>query len=174
MALINSVNSYIIPLMWVFSYKLDEDGYLDKYKARLVARGDLCLLTDQDTYAATLATRVFRALMAIAAYFDLDIYQFDAINAFTNTYLDEDVFVRFPDGFSVQGKCLKLIKALYRLPRSPLLWFNDLSATFKKLGLTQVPECACIFTSDKLVVFFFVDDIVILCHPLNRAAYKEF
>jgi hypothetical protein len=82
--------------------------------------------------------------------------------------------VRFPDGFSVQGKCLKLIKALYRLPRSPLLWFNDLSATFKKLGLTQVPECACIFTSDKLVVFFFVDDIVVLCHPSNRAAYKEF
>jgi hypothetical protein len=46
MASIDSVNSYIIPLMWVFSYKLDEDGYLDKYKARLVARGDLCPLTD--------------------------------------------------------------------------------------------------------------------------------
>ena len=87
--------------MWVFSYKLDEDRYLDKYKARLVVRGDLCLSIDQDTYAATLAARVFRALMAIAAYFDLDIYQFDAINAFTNAYLDEDVFVRFPDGFSV-------------------------------------------------------------------------
>ena len=122
--------------MWVFTYKFNEDGYLDKYKARLVARGDLCPSTDQDTYATTLAARVFRALMLIAAYFDLDIYQFDAINVFTNVYLDEDVYARFPDGFSVQGKCLKLIKALYRLPRSPLLWFNDLSATFKKLGLT--------------------------------------
>jgi len=60
--------------MWVFSYKLDKDRYLDKYKARLIARGDLCPLTDQDTYAATLAVRVFRALIAITAYFDLDIY----------------------------------------------------------------------------------------------------
>src|SRR6266536_4283926 len=30
-----------LPLMWVLSYKFDEDGYLDRYKARLVARGDL-------------------------------------------------------------------------------------------------------------------------------------
>ena len=136
MASIDSVNSYIIPLMWVFTYKFNKDGYLDKYKARLVARGDLCPSIDQDIYATILAARVFRALIAIAAYFDLDIYQFDAINAFTNAYLNEDVYARFPDGFSVQGKCLKLIKALYGLPRSPLLWFNDLSATFKKLGLT--------------------------------------
>ncbi len=36
-------------------------------------RGDLVHLTDNDTYVATLASRVFRALMAIAVYFDLDI-----------------------------------------------------------------------------------------------------
>ncbi len=29
--------------------------------------------------------------MAIAAYFDLDIQQFDAVNAFCNAFLDEDV-----------------------------------------------------------------------------------
>jgi len=27
--------------MWVFTYKLDEDGFVIKYKARLVVRGDL-------------------------------------------------------------------------------------------------------------------------------------
>jgi hypothetical protein len=30
-----------LPLMWVFTYKFDVDGYLLKYKARLVVRGDL-------------------------------------------------------------------------------------------------------------------------------------
>ena len=46
--------------MWVFDYKFDEDGYLLKYKARLVVRGDL---QEQygDTYAATLAARLFKA-----------------------------------------------------------------------------------------------------------------
>jgi hypothetical protein len=31
----------VIPLKWVFKYKLDEHGYLVKFKARLVVRGDL-------------------------------------------------------------------------------------------------------------------------------------
>ena len=36
-----SQNKEILPLIWVFKYKLDQDGYLLKYKARLCARGDL-------------------------------------------------------------------------------------------------------------------------------------
>ena len=84
-------------------------------------RGDLQVSQFKDTYAATLAARVFRALMAMAAYFDLDIQQFDAINAFTNTTINKLIYVRFPDGFYVPRQCLKLYKALYRLPRSPLL-----------------------------------------------------
>ena len=31
----------LLPLMWVFKYKTDSDGYITKYKSRLVARGDL-------------------------------------------------------------------------------------------------------------------------------------
>src|SRR6266536_159539 len=59
-----------LPLMWVLSYKFDEDRYLDRHKARLVARGDLQVDQD-DTYAATLAAQTFRAIMAIVAAFDL-------------------------------------------------------------------------------------------------------
>jgi hypothetical protein len=32
---------FVIPTKWVFTYKFDEEGYLLKYKARLVVRGDL-------------------------------------------------------------------------------------------------------------------------------------
>lgn len=53
--------------MWVFTYKFDKDGYLVKFKARLVVCGDLQPTTGQDNYAATLAARVFRCLIAIAA-----------------------------------------------------------------------------------------------------------
>ena len=59
--------------MWVFTYKFNSENILDKYKARLVVRGDLQRYSQhEDNYAATLAARIFRALMAIAAYFDLD------------------------------------------------------------------------------------------------------
>jgi hypothetical protein len=30
-----------LPLLWVFKYKFDTDGYLDKFKARICVRGDL-------------------------------------------------------------------------------------------------------------------------------------
>jgi hypothetical protein len=36
------------------------------------------------TYIATLATRLFRIFIAIIAYFNLEIKQFDVINAFVN------------------------------------------------------------------------------------------
>ena len=167
-------SAVILPLMWVWTYKFDENDCLERYKARLCVRGDYWKNAEQETYAATLATRVFRTLMAIAAYFDLDIFQLDAVSAFTNADLDEVVFTRCPDGFTKDDFCLLLLKALYGLPRAPLLWFNHLCNTMRKLGLSPVPECACLFTNDKLIVFFFVDDICVLCHPNNRSAYTEF
>ena len=170
---IDDSTTTVLPVMWVFTYKFDEDGYLIKYKARLVVRGDLHQSQQEETYAATLATRVFRTLMSVAAHFDLDIYQLDAINAFTNATLDETVYIKCPDGFTATGYCLELKRALYGLPRSPLLWFNDLSATMRRLGLEPVPECACLFTNDKLIVFFFVDDICV-CHPRNLDSYNTF
>ena len=63
----------VVPLMWVFTYKFDEDGYLYKFKARLCVRGDLQAQYG-DTYAATLAARTFRALIAISAAFSLIAY----------------------------------------------------------------------------------------------------
>jgi hypothetical protein len=171
---ITDATSFILPLMWVFSYKGDEDGFLSRCKARLVVRGDLQKNHSQDTYAATLAARVFRALMAIAAYFDLDTQQFDAVNAFCNAFLDEEVYVRYPDGYQEPGHCLQLIRALYGLPKSPLLWYNLMCEYLRKLGLSPVPDCPCLFTSDKLIVFFYVDDIAVLYHPSNRSLYQEF
>ena len=48
-------NAYIIPNMWVYTYKLDTNGFLERYKARLVIRGDLTRSIYEDMYAATFA-----------------------------------------------------------------------------------------------------------------------
>jgi Reverse transcriptase (RNA-dependent DNA polymerase) len=95
----SSVNTIPLPLLWVFKYKFDTDGYLTKFKARLCVRGDL-QSTEQDTYAATLAARTFRALMAIAAAFDLEIRQYDAVHAFINSKLNEEIHCRAQKGLS--------------------------------------------------------------------------
>jgi hypothetical protein len=55
--------------------------------------------------------------MAIGAIFNLDMRQWDAINAFVNSVLDEEVYVCMPDGFEEAGCCWLLLKALYGLRR---------------------------------------------------------
>ena len=84
--------------MWVFTYKFDKDGYLLKYKARLVVRGDLQAQYG-DTYAATLAARLFRALMALACAFSLKAMQYNVLNAFLNAILNRPIYVQTLDGF---------------------------------------------------------------------------
>ncbi|KAM4062022.1 Integrase, catalytic core [Hirsutella rhossiliensis] len=64
--------------------------------------------SDKDTYAATLAGRSFRILMAITAKFDLETRQLDAVNAFTNALLEDEEEV-----------------------------YKELTAAFRELGLTQ-------------------------------------
>ena len=86
----SKVDDEPLPLMWVFTYKFDQDGYLLKHKARLVARGDL-QYTAEDTYAATLAAQTFRAIMAIVAAFGLKTQQYDAVNAFANAILTNPI-----------------------------------------------------------------------------------
>jgi hypothetical protein len=68
----SEAESFVIPTCWVFTYKFDEEGYLLKYKARLVVRGDLQPKQDEETYVATLAAQVFQFLIALAAYFNLE------------------------------------------------------------------------------------------------------
>jgi Reverse transcriptase (RNA-dependent DNA polymerase) len=162
-----------IPLTWVFKYKFDTDGYLVKFKAHLCVRGDL-QSTEQDTYAATLAARTFRPLVAVAAAFDLEMWQFDAVNALINSSVDEEIFCECSDGFGRPGHCWKLLKALYGLKQAPMLWHRELSSALEDLGLWPVPGVNCLYVNEWLILFFYVDDIVALCTKSNVAKLREF
>ena len=162
-----------VPLTWVFKYKFDTDGYLVKFKARLCVRGDL-QSTEQDTYAATLAARTFRALIAVAAAFDLEMWQYDAVNAFINSGVDEEIFCECPDGFRRPGLCWRLLKALYGLKQAPMLWYKELRSALEDLGLWPVPGVNCLYVNEWLILFFYVDDIVVMCTKTNMDKLREF
>ena len=66
-------------------------------------------------YATILATKSFKALMAIITIFDLDCWQGNAVNIFANNIIDKVMYIKCPDGFGVKGKCLLLYRALYGL-----------------------------------------------------------
>jgi hypothetical protein len=163
-----------LPLIWVWRYKFDKHGFLEKFKGRICVRGDLQPTSDKDVYAATLAAKSLRTLMALAARWDLVMIQLDAVNAFPNSLLDEEVYIELPDGFKKPGMAARLLRALYGLRRSPQLWQRLLSSTLTDLGLTCVPEEPCLFVNQWLIIFFYVDDIVIMYRDLDHDRADDF
>lgn len=159
----------LIPLSWVFTYKLDADGYLYKYKARLVARGDLqTKATMSDVYAYTLAISHFRILMAFIAAWDLEADQLDAINAFVNAYRERPAYCYFPYGFnpskaSKSPTRLKVTRALYGFCESPLDWYKEYIKTLHSMSFQPVSDekCLWIHPERKVLIFFHVDDSII-------------
>jgi len=163
----------ILDCMWVYVYKFDKHGRLLKCKARLVVRGDQQAKGVGDTYAATLAARSFRTFMAIAARFDLELKQYDAVNAFVHAPLQKKVFMRMPMGYRQSGKVFCLNKALYGLRESPKLWQQMLTGTLIDIGFKPIPHEPCCLTLDGILIFFYVDDIVLAYRKPQRDKAKD-
>ncbi len=159
---IKKTNQSRIFLIWVFKYKFDIDDYLKKFKTRLCVRDDLQSI-DQNTYAAIFAAKTFRVLMIISTAFNLKIWQYDAVNAFINSEIDEELYNENSNEFSRLDYCWKLNKALYELKQVSILWYRNLITALKDLELQSISKVNCLFVNDWLIFFFYVDDIVIIC-----------
>jgi hypothetical protein len=92
-----------------------------------------------------------------------------------NAILNKPVYVQTPEPYVKQlGKILELKRALYGLKDAPLLWYKHLKETLIKLGLRPVKDVPCLFTNKRLIVFFYVDDIVVLVHPDHLDDHRWF
>lgn len=165
----------VLPLRWVFKYKSDPEGYLAKHKARLCVRGDLQWPTYEDIYAATGAYRTLRILLSIVAAFNLICEKGDIKNAFTKAPINRPVFTHTAPGYPAQGKAYVLKQALYGLKVSPKLWYTELSAELKSLGLQPCPDEPCLFIHPKeqILIFIYVDDLLFIAHPSRRASLTK-
>ena len=125
------------------------------------------------TYAATLASRSFRMAIAIAVHFDLEVKQYDVINAFIYAFRQSDgppVVCHMPDGYPIQGMYVEVKQALYGLVDSPSLWYKEFTSTLVKLRLEPIKEEPCIYaTPDRKVYFvFFVDNIQVIYYKEDK------
>ena len=112
--------------------------------------------------------------MAIVVAFDLEIKQYDAVNAFANTRLPKPLYFLCPKRYEKASKVLKATRAIYRLRVSLLLWYNELTLSLKKLGIKPVPETSCLFMNDWLILLFFVDDIITVYSPRDQDKMTQF
>ena len=76
--------------------------------------------------------------------------------------MDKVVYIRLLLGFTKLGKVLFLKKALYGLRRSPWLWQHKLTDVFRSLGFTLLAQEPCVALKDRVLVFYYVNNIVFI------------
>ena len=99
-------NCNVIGSMWVFKVIYDQStGSVDRFKARLVARGDSQQreINYDETYAPVARFASFRILIALAAHLDLDLEHIDITTAYLYGKIDKDIDMRQPPGQKVRG-----------------------------------------------------------------------
>lgn len=93
----------------------------------------------------------------------------DAIAAFLNSDLKEEIFLELPEGYDEEranGKVARLRKALYGLKQSARCWSDEVKDKFKSMNLIQNPHDPCLWygkTSDgrETLIYLHVDDMAI-------------
>nr|GEY42928.1 hypothetical protein [Tanacetum cinerariifolium] len=90
---------------WLFKKKTDMDGAVCIFKARLVAKGftQSYEVDYEETFSLVADIRAIRILIAIAAYYDYEIWQMDVKTAFLNGHLSEEVYMEKHEGFRMQN-----------------------------------------------------------------------
>ncbi|GJW05481.1 retrotransposon protein, putative, ty1-copia subclass [Tanacetum coccineum] len=147
------------------------DGNVHTYKARLVAKGftQTYGVDYEETFSPIADIRAIRILIAIAAFYDYEIWQMDVKTAFLNGYLDEDIYMVQPEGFidpKHPRKVCKLQRSIYGLKQASRSWNKRFDEEIKRFGFTQNLDEPCVYqkSSGRNVTFFilYVDDIIIM------------
>ncbi|KAA0045493.1 reverse transcriptase [Cucumis melo var. makuwa] len=159
-----------VGVKWVFKIKRNEKGEVERYKARLVAKGysQRKGIDYIEVFAPVARLKTIRLLIALAAQNNWKIFQMDVKSAFLNGYLEEEVYLEQPPGYSVKGqenKVLKLKKALYGLKQAPRMWNSRINKYFLDNGYLTCPYEHSLYIKvnghgDILVVCLYVDDLI--------------
>lgn len=105
----------------MFTDKLNENDFLNKYKTRFVMKKNFQKMNIQDVYATKLIFKVFCFLMIFVIAFDLKTQQLNAINVFLNAKNNESIYCFLFDNYRRPKKIMKIFRTLYNQRKSSLL-----------------------------------------------------
>jgi len=151
---------------WVFKVKRNADRSVERFKARIVAKGysQVKGLDYDETFAPVIRYDSLRLIIALALHLGLDMSQADIKSAFLNGDLNKEAWIMPPPGIGLDGKVLRLLKSLYGLKQALLAWFERLSSALTELGFLSCSFDPCVFISPdyNIIIVVYVDDITIV------------
>ena len=179
----------VVGYKWVFRIKHNPDGSIDRFKARLIAKGyhQQQGIDFDETFSPVAKPTTIRLLFTFAVQFDWPIFQIDVNNAFLHGHLKEEVYMEQPPGLknpSTIPMVCKLQKSLYGLKQAPRAWYDELYNSLLDFGFLPSPNDTSLFfyTSESHIAFMlvYVDDILItassssLCHSIIQKIKSRF
>lgn len=153
-----------ISAKWIFKIKYDTKGNVERYKARLVARGFTQVegVDYNEIFAPVVRMDSVRLLFSLCAQFDLKFRQFDVATAFLNGDIKEDLYLTPPEGLTVaEGYTCKLKKSLYGLKQSPRCWNTKFAEMLRIFDMKQTLSDPCVYVAtepDLMYLAIYVDD----------------
>ncbi|CAL1397253.1 unnamed protein product [Linum trigynum] len=163
---------------WIYKQKFLSTGIIERHKARLVAKGYTQQegVDYQDTFAPVVKMTTIRLFLAIAASQRWHIHQLDINNAFLHGELEEDVYMKLPDGYiappGFTTPVCKLRKSLYGLKQASRQWFAKLAEKLKLQGYIPSQVDHSLFykatSTSYTCVLVYVDDLVVGGTDINE------
>ena len=91
---------------WVYKQKIGPDGSVERYKAHLVAQGfsQKYGLDYDETFSPVVRFESLRTLISLAVQNGMKLHQMDVTTALLNGELEDEVYVRQPEGFVSKGQ----------------------------------------------------------------------
>jgi hypothetical protein len=163
----------IVSSRWVFAVKYNPDGTVKKFKARIVARGfsQKYGIDFEETFAPTVRHDTLRIFMAVVAQMDLECHQIDVNNAFTESTLQEEIWMEPPDGMSVlPGQKLRVRRSLYGLKQAARDWNKTCTKELFRMGFIQseADPCLLMHPTKGIIILVYVDDITIASKDISQ------
>ena len=120
-------------------------------------------------------------VLAIASHNKWYVHQMDVMSAFLNGSLEEEVYVRQPPGYEIDGqedKVYILKKSLYGLKQPPRVWYNMIDEYLNIEGFNRIPSHPTLYTKVNqegkiLIVCLYVDDLIFTGYDLSVDGFKK-
>ena len=149
------------------------NGDIERFKTRLVARGfsQKYDINYKETFTPTIRSDSLRILLAVVAIENLEYYQIDVSNAFTETLLKHDIFMQAPSGYDIPEKIvLKVDRNLYGLKQAAKDWHDMcLKTLINNLRFQRSPADLYVFIIyiRGLIVGLYVNNLIIAAKKLE-------
>eukprot|EP00253_Pinus_taeda_P033310 PITA_33310 len=122
---------------WVFKKKTNAEGKVEKFKAQFVAKGysQVLGIVFVDIFSPIAKVTSIRLLLSVAAAFYFEVEQMDVKTTFLHGDLEEEIYMKQPEGFAVKAGNDKEIIQDLKTHLSSKFNMKDLGAANCILGM---------------------------------------